>query len=237
MRIIVSVDTTAGRRRLELIVRALTDLQPPLRAFGAYLRAKFKSRFAAEGPGWPPLAQSTGHRLIHTYTGRVTHAGRLRKTESLRQLKRKIARDVIRGRLDASVFYALQAATRSSGGGGLGAAIRLHVAGHESERQLVRLSREYDRAALGRRRRQTRAITKHHRLLGKLASTIRAQLEGNAIRVGSFVSWAGIQNEGGVAGHNAQIPARTFAEVEEDDVDVLAETLLNHGIGAAPHPI
>lgn len=45
------------------------------------------------------------------------------------------------------------------------------------------------------------------------------------------------QAEGGVAGHNAEIPARTFAELEEDDVDLFAETLLEHGIEAAPHAI
>jgi len=40
MRLTLAIDTSSGRRRIELLVRALTDLQPPLRAFGAYLRAR-----------------------------------------------------------------------------------------------------------------------------------------------------------------------------------------------------
>lgn len=230
MRLTVSVDTSSGRRRIELIVRALTDLQPPLRAFGAYLRAKFKDRFDAEGPGWPPLAQSTGHELIHRYTGRVTASGRLRETSQLKRLRAQLQRDVRREVVDARVLTAFEMATRSTGGGALGAAVRLHARGQRYARSLGQLAKTLDHAHQGKRGRQSRAITRHHRLLGKLRSTIKARLEDGGIRVGSFVPWAGVHNEGGAVGHGAYVPARTYAELESEDVDVFARLVLDRGI-------
>src|SRR4051794_30600304 len=108
MRVVLSVDTTQGRRRVEVLVGALTDLRQPLRAFGAYLRAKFKEHFAAEGPGWAPLAQSTAQRMIHSYTGRVTQAGRLRETPALQRVRAQLKRDVVAGRVDIAAFWALK---------------------------------------------------------------------------------------------------------------------------------
>jgi len=233
VRVRLSVDTTAGRRRLELIVRALADLQPPLKMFGAYLRGKFKDRFTAEGPGWPPLAQSTGHHLLQSYTGKVTRAGKLRESPRLKRLRRQLQRDVKKERLDARVLVAFERATRSTGGGALGEAVRHYAAGHRYARELANLAKQLDRAHAGKRRKQKRAITKHQHLLGRLGSTIKARLSGNVIVVGSFVPWAGIHNEGGAAGHGAMIPRRTFAELESDDVDVLVKVLVARAIGVA----
>lgn len=230
MRLTLAIDTTSGRRRVEVMLRALTDLQPPLRSFGAYLRAKFKGRFDAEGPGWPPLAQSTGHELIHRFTGKVTAAGRLRETSRLKRLRAQLQRDVRKERLDARVLTAFELATRSTGGAALGAAIRLHVGSQRYAGELRNIAKALDRAHQGKRSRQTRAIVRHHRLLGKLRSTIKARLEGSGIRIGSFVPWAGVHNEGGAVGRGATVPARTFAELEDDDVDVFAKLLLERGI-------
>lgn len=236
MRLTLSVDTTSGRRRIELMIRALADLQPPLRSFGAYLRAKFKGRFDAQGPGWPPLAQSTGHELIHRYTGRVTAAGRLRETSRLKRLRAQLQRDVRKERLDARVLTAFELATRSTGGAALGAAIRLHVATQRYAGELRNTAKALDRAHEGKRTRQARAITRHHQLLGKLRSTIKARLEGSGIRIGSFVPWAGVHNEGGPVGHGATVPARTFAELEDEDVDVFAKLLLDRSIRSVERP-
>lgn len=230
MRLTLVIDTSSGRRRIELLVRALTDLRPPLRAFGAYLRAKFKGRFDAEGPGWPPLAQSTGHELIHRFTGKVTAAGRLRETSRLKRLRAQLQRDVRKERLDARVLTAFELATRSTGGGALGAAVRLYVGSQRYAGELRRIAKALDRAHEGKRGRSARAITRHRRLLGKLRSTIKARLEDGGLRVGSFIEWAGVHNEGGPVGHGATVPARTFAELEDDDVDVFGKLLLERGI-------
>jgi phage gpG-like protein len=220
----------SGRRRIEVLVRALTDLNPPLRALGAYLRAKFSGRFDAEGPGWPPLAQSTGHGLIHRFTGRITKAGQLRETLSLKRLRGQLQRDVRQERLEARVLTAFELASRSTGGGALGAAVRLHVDGQRYGRELQRVAKALDRAHAGKRSPRPQRAISRHRLLGKIRSTIKARLEGGGIRVGSFIAWAGVQNEGGPVGHGANLPARTFAELEDDDVDVFAKLLLERGI-------
>lgn len=238
MRLVLSVDTTEGRRRVEVLVDALTDLRQPLRSFGAYLRAKFKEHFAAEGPGWAPLAQSTAHRMIHSYTGRITHGGRIRQTAALGRLRRQLQRDVVGGRVDISVFWALQSATRSTGGGHLGAAIRFHLQGknRKYEPALKRLASDLDRAHQGKQRRSKRAITKHTHLLGKLGSTIKARLDGSTLVVGSFVPWAGVHNEGGPVGHGAVVPERRFAELEPSDVDEFTKHLVERAIRASQLP-
>jgi phage gpG-like protein len=238
VRLVLSVDTTAGRRRVEVLVGALTDLRQPLRSFGGYLRAKFKEHFAAEGPGWAPLAQSTAHRMIHSYTGRVTRGGRLRETPGLKRLRAQLKRDVVAGRVDIAAFWALKSATRSTGGGQLGEAIRFHLQGkgRKYERTLQRAAKDLDRAHAGKRQKQQRAITKHTHLLGKLASTIKAQLQGSTLVVGSFVPWAGVHNEGGPVGHGAMVPARTFASLEPDDVDMFTKMLIARAIRASQLP-
>lgn len=238
MRLVLSVDTTAGRRRIEVLVGALTDLRQPLRAFGAYLRAKFKAHFAAEGPGWAPLAQSTAHRMIHSYTGRITQGGRLRETPTLKRLRGQLKRDVVAGRVDIAAFWALSSATRSTGGGRLGEAIRFHIHGksRKYEGALKRLAGDLNRAHDGKQRKQKRAITKHSHLLGKLASTIKAQLQGSTLVVGSFVPWAGVHNEGGPVGHGAVVPERRFAELEPEDVDEFTKRLIERAIRASQLP-
>lgn len=235
MRLSLTVKTVTGRRRIEAMVDKLSDLAPILRRFGAYLRAKTKARFESEGPGWAPLAQSTAHRLIHTFTGKVTKGGALRESVHLRRLRQQLRRDVKADRLDARVLTAFERAMRSTGGGTLGEAVRAHVRGQKYERQLLSLAKALDRARVGKRAKQKRAITRHHRLLGKLASTIRAQVTKSELVVRSIVDWAGVHNEGGPAGHGADVPARTFLEIEDHDVDALSELIVD-GATAASKP-
>lgn len=227
MRLTLVINTTVGRRRLEATVERLQDLQPILRRFGAYLRARAKERFDSEGPGWQPLAQQTGHGLIHRRVGRVTRLGTLRETLALKRLRAQLRRDVRADRLDARVLGAFERATRSNGGGRLRQAVDDYVREQKYKGQLLRIAKELDRVQAGKLRSGKRAITRHHRLLGRLASTIRAQVKKNELLVMSIVDYAGIHNVGGEAGHRAHIPARTFLELEEADVDVLRDLILS----------
>jgi len=47
-------------------------------------------------------------------------------------------------------------------------------------------------------------------LLGKLPIGVKTMAKGAALEAASTASWAGIHNEGGVAGHGARIPEREF---------------------------
>lgn len=225
MRLTLAINTTVGRRRLEAVVERLSNLTPILRRFGVYLRAKAKQRFDSEGPGWAPLAQETGHGLIHRFTGRVTRLGSLRETTALKQLRTQLKRQVRKDTVDARVLGAFERATRSTGGGRLGELVRAHVRDEKLKGQLLRIAKDLDRAQAGKQRSGKRAIARHH-LLGRLASSIRASVKKKELFVMSIVPWAGIHNVGGTGGHGAHIPARTFLELEDADVDVLRDLVI-----------
>jgi hypothetical protein len=69
MRISLTVTTTTGRRRIEGVVHALSDLTPILRRFGAYLRRKARARFEAEGPGNPARPTDSKPSNLHQIRG------------------------------------------------------------------------------------------------------------------------------------------------------------------------
>jgi phage gpG-like protein len=52
-------------------------------------------------------------------------------------------------------------------------------------------------------------------------------MERRAVVVSNRVPFAGVHNIGGAAGNNAVEPARTFNEIEPEDVDVLVEMILD----------
>lgn len=227
MRLTLAINTTAGRRRLETVVERLQDLTPILRRFGAYLRAKAKLRFTSEGPGWPALSQPTGHGLIQRFTGRITRLGSLRETTAHKRLRAQLQRDVRKDTLDARVLGAFERATRSKGGGRLGELVRASVRDEKLKGRLLRVAKDLDRAHAGKARTGQRAIARHHHLLGRLASTIRATVKKKELLVMSIVDWAGVHNVGGSVGHGAHVPARTFLELEDADVDVLRDLVIH----------
>lgn len=236
----LTIDTTRGRRRLELLGASLADVQASLRPFGKYLRNKAKQRFAAEGPGWPALAQSTGHRLIHTRTSRVTVSGHIREGERFKLLRQQLQRDVRSGRANVELLLALHRSTRATGGGALGEALRRNAASWGDKppryaRELSNIARDLDREHAGKKRKRGRAIARH-KLLGKLAGAMFVAMERRAVLVGNRVAWAGVHNEGGAAGRGATIPARTFNEIEPEDIDVLVDLIFTHARAAAAEP-
>ena len=231
LRVAFTVNTTRGRRKIEIVGASLEDVRASLAPFGKYLRAKAKARFAEEGPGWPALAQSTGHRLIHTKTSRVTVAGDVRQSARVKQLRKALQRDVKQGAASHELLIAFELSTRSTGGGRLGAAIRRQLAQKQDARvlrymgELQNIAKELDREASGKRRKGKRAIARH-RLLGRLATSLQVVLEKRSVVLRSRASkFAGIHNDGGVGGHGAHIPARTFNELEPEDIDELVKMI------------
>lgn len=66
------------------------------------------------------------------------------------------------------------------------------------------------------------------RALGKLKTSFKMQTTREAIEAVSKVSWAGVHQFGGVAGHGARIPKRTFAWVSNELVIVVANQIRDH---------
>lgn len=215
------------------MVEQLETLDKVLRAFGKYLRAKAKSKFQAEGPGWQELAASTRKRLESTGTGRLTERGKVRQTARIKALASKLSND---GARNAELLSKLRSVTRSSGGGNLGQLIRASSAKAKQQKELLNLAAEIHRAqakaAAGKKfNRQRRAITKH-KLLGRLGTSIKASAKKNRLVVFSVVEWSEIHNDGGNTAKGARIPARTFLELDDEDLKVLEQMIADHVNGA-----
>lgn len=228
MNLTFTVDTARGRRKLEVVGASLQDLQAVLGPFNKYLRAKIKKRFDAEGPGWAPSAESTDRRLLHSLKTPVTAAGKVRLTKGVEGLKSQLVRDVQKNRVDLQVLEALSRATRATGGGRLGEALRSN-SGWRGKRgprylgQLKAIAVEAKRAAKGKGKNQ-REIAKH-KILGKLASSIYSEVQRQHLKIASRIDWAGVHNVGGVVGHGAKIAARPFAYLEPEDIQLLVDMI------------
>ncbi len=80
----------------------------------------------------------------------------------------------------------------------------------------VRSARGKTRRASGPARQVARGST---RLLGRLPDTVPVTTRGLSVGAKSSVKWAGIHNDGGVAGHGARIPKREFVFLSRDFLD------------------
>lgn len=224
MKFYATIDTSEGRKRFELMAGSLEHLATVLKLFRKYLMVKAKGKFKAEGPGWPALAPSTIERLQSLGVGRTTQAGGIRQTARTKAIVKALKKDETR---NAELLARLKAVTRSGGGGNLGQLIRASSLRKQHKAELLNVAKEIFRIqALAEKgkapRKQRKAITKH-KLLGRLASTLRAMLKKNNLIIYSVVDWAGEHNEGG-----NQVPERTFLELDEQDLDVLVALLLDN---------
>lgn len=226
--ITVHYDDGGVQREIHLRLERLSDLNPVLRRFGRYLRAKAKDRFAAQGPGWEPLAVSTIERLQETRIARVTAHGKLRESY-VKNLGHYLRQQVKAGKAKGSVLARLEqlASGRDYDPSSLverrvlAAENALAVA--RNDKILDRLEKQLDKAQEQsfeeRAHKGKRKI--EQRLLGKLASSLEATVSGGTLVVRSKVPWAGVHNDGGNAGRGASIPARPFLFLEPYDMDVL----------------
>lgn len=227
MRFWIHVNTTNADRKFKLLVDASKDLSPALKQFGKYLRNRTAERFKNEGPGWPKLADSTRERLEHTRTARITTQGTIRKS-ALKVLEHRIRKDIRKGtasraaRAELNVLSKRDARTqkialRLLGQGTIGKTAKAVA---NLERDVERHGSKSDKQKRGGKRQSDK-----HKLLGRLAATIRSRVSKHQLIVESIVPWAGVHNDGGAAGRGSQIPKREFLKLEEGDVRVLAQLL------------
>ncbi|HZU84107.1 MAG TPA: phage virion morphogenesis protein [Polyangiaceae bacterium] len=221
-----TVEAAGLERKLTLVADAAKKLDPALRTFDRYLRARVRSRFEQEGPGWAPLATST---LAH------------RRQAAMAALERKLGRDVRRaGKSYARRFGALD----QLGLGGLDrqrarsmlavqrrvttlAEFRRIMAGGSASASLFEgRTAEKQRQSLAGRIGRAEAHA-NEKVLGRIAGSIRSTIKNGTLTVESRIPWAGVHNEGGRAG-KANIPARPFLYLDGEDLDVLTEILANH---------
>ncbi len=232
MKFNIRVETTGLQKKFDLLVDQLEDLTEPLRAFGAYLRKKAKKKFEEQGPGWKAISESTQERLEHTRTHRITARGTVRKS-ARRSLKRTLEQNIRKGLAGSGARAELRQLfdrKRARSQDDLEKAFRSQLGRSSRDTHNATLTKlredldRFDRKTSAQRKRGGRKAARH-KLLGRLASTLRATVGNNTLTVFSSVPWAGVHNKGGVAGHDSQIPQREFLALDEEDVGVLKTIL------------
>lgn len=210
-------------------------LNKALKIWSAYFRRRVAQYFAEQGPGWAPRKASDDAIAA----ARETAARNL----SEHRLRRKLVREYQRaqkrlnsGRGTMSSVQrraaVLREFERQVAGGQVGAGVKLKMG--SKEQAIAGLSggimggKALQKSLAGLRERKARAeIATAGRVLGRIAQSITTKFGILQVEVASHIPWAGVQNEGGVVGHGAQLPARPFIYVTQDDVNVLVETVNN----------
>jgi phage gpG-like protein len=212
----LSINVDGIQRKIKTLARTAKDLEPALKIFDRYYRARVDQRFASEGPGWPPRADST----------EAKSGQRERQAHALaaHQLKRKLTKELKR---------ALR--RQRLGKGTAAAAERRYLVLKEFERQVAGgilgeqagADRRLEKSIVGLRARKARADAQASgRVLGRMASSMFSKIAQGTLIVDSKIPWAGSHNEGDTVGHGARLPARPFNYLEEIDVEVLTEVLI-----------
>lgn len=212
-------------RLFKLNAERVADIKEPLRETGAEIREDSKETFSAErsrsGVQWEQLASSTKKRLEQTTAGPVTIKGQVR-AKYIRQVESYLTKQHKAGKFNSLVakeFY------RLARGGSADEALDESVRGSFKRlRAALRKSEE--------KRRSGKRLSAKHKLLGKIYSMVRLQVGKTGLKVGILKdSPLAVHNEGGVGAHGAKIPARTFIELLETDVDRLGERLVEWIVG------
>jgi len=219
-------------RTLDLAADSLRDLSPIFRRYVKWLRPEIDKVFQQQGPGWPPIAESTQEHRDQQLAGGLAAKIREGSIESLSKRMAGEQRKV--GRRLASRLMESGAVARKLGEA-RGSKL-LHSAEKSAQRQ-EDLRQKFERIrgasrtliALGPQeskynklyervgRAQERGENKIQKLqsgelLGNIARSITHEIKGGTLEVFSRIKWAGIHNDGGTAGHGARIPERKFLE-------------------------
>ena len=212
MNLVLRLDLAGAERKFALATASVKDLTPALRAFDRYLAAKVRKRFERGGPGWAPPAAVTLERRrgkAHASLLRRLGAEAWRTDErQAKALERTSGDDGKREKQRARFAATLRKKFATV------AELRRHLSGEATESLSEKLAP-----------RVARAEAKAQRQLGRLAGSFKSTIRGGTLTRESTVPWAGVHNEGGTGAHGAQIPARPFLYLEDDDVDALVGIL------------
>lgn len=205
-------DDTQFQASLTAAQAALVDLGPALEKSRKYMMKQIKSVFSEEGPGWEPRDESA----MKAVAERI----RARGQQTLRsKLKREIRRAESRLELGTGKEKTLK---------------RRKLVLKEYDKLLktgaLKWSRLNDKQKESLHSRLARSLEKSEqkgsKILGRLSSSIEAEVTSDTLRVYSRVPWSGVHNEGGTAGHGAKIPKRTFLEWTPERVVKIAKIIL-----------
>ena len=203
------------RKALDLAVDSLKDLAPILRRFAKWMRPEVDAVFAAQGPGWAPRAddspttrEGAQERIAEAARARGQQKLRLKLRQDLRRAQRRLASGKGKEKTVDGRYVALKELERIAAGGSKDYSL---LSGRKGEKLRERLGRA-----------ESDAEKEQGQVLGRIAGSIKARVQGSTLEIYSSIPWAGIHNEGGTAGRGAKIPARTFLEWTPVRVEKLA---------------
>lgn len=211
------------------------NFETVLYKFGGYLIKKARLRYGAQN--FTPLAQST---LKHRATAGVKQLEKKLARDVIRAIKRQTAANAPKGRI-AKVLtaLALKVAPISAPSRGvqnraavLSAYRRRHKMGDSSLMAVAQGKQLTLKQEVSLRDRTARAVAKavDRPILGQLNRSPVFEVGNDSVTLRSQTAkkWSEVQNDGGTAGHGANIPARPTIFVDSEDLRVLREMLIEH---------
>lgn len=224
-----SLEVNDVQRSFRAVGEGLKNLKVPLRAFGRYLTEKLKKRMENKGDGsWPAYARSTLDRMQHTGITKITKFGKIRAP----YLKRLLAYEKrLQGmKKQESVAYKHGSHKRPE----LSKELQTKLAALEGKIQKLRVKMEKVKTTAFSNRKVRKKSVDKHEMLGKL-KYLSANVSSGSLRIGLLKgpTWAWRHNEG-----DGNLPKRQIVPeaLEEEDVDVLIQTLEAHLINLWEHP-
>ena len=231
----VHVRSERLQHKLKTLAEKASDLDAPLKMFGAYLRKRALERYKAQS--FAPLADST-------LKERAARGVRRMETKLHRELRRAVTRSNV-GKNPQSVLKKYLESKELDPSVSKGVQNRLAVlqefqGRHRTEGSIFQhggfkaLSLK-QMGSLGER--TDRAIKKSigAPILGGLPRTLVVEVENGTMRLTSRTheQFSAVHNEGGQAGGGAKIPKRETLLIEEEDLRVLTNILKKHHLLSA----
>lgn len=174
------------------------------------MRGEIDKVFGAQGPGWVPRQDDSGiESKQETAKIRARQALRTKLRADLRRATKRLRAGKGKQKAVDNRYEVLKEFERLSAGGSPDKSL---LSDRKSKSLRGRIGRAEDKAA-----------AEQGQVLGRIASSIKARVQGNVLEIYSSIPWAGVHNEGGTAGHGARIPERRFLEWTPERVAKLAE--------------
>ena len=225
-------------KALDLMIDGLNDLGPIFRRFAKWMRGEIDKVFEAQGTGWPRLSQAT---LEGRKTHREIKVARIRQgawrtlesklsSEETRVLRRLEKRQALRDFSEKGRKLLARAQKAAERQAVIKSEFKRLEEGHAGpvRKEAAKLIRggAGDLGRIGRR--MARAEEKVRRYesgeaLGAIANSFGIKIDKGSLEIFSHITWAGVHNEGGTAGHGAAIPQRKFLEWTPQRIAKLCE--------------
>jgi phage gpG-like protein len=208
-----------------LTIEALRDLTPIFARFLKWLRPEIDKVFEQQGPGWPSLKEDSAKQRAATIPAKSA----IIRAKALNPLARSVLRTYGRAekRLGRTAATSPLLARRQK------TVAKQREQAEEIGNILLGRGQTFGKAQFDKLHKRVDKYKakaedrikklENGELLGRIASSIRAEIEKGTLIIESGIEWAGIHNDGGTAGNGARIPKRTFLEWTPERIEKFIE--------------